>query len=275
MRAPAVGERMVVKWGRDRRPYALLGGEWVRYYSRAEFLHQVWSYLPGEHVSVLGPTQISGKTRLLTDLLSVTDTSWCEVPPTMLITKRRDPTVSAAQQRLGYYVTREWPPRRGFLRRWFQPEPPGWLFWPAHLSGVPSTVNTAHLSPQFSRVLTDQHDRGHTLTVIDELYSVAVLYGLGDDVDRHLTQGQGQGSALWVATQKPSGTQGKGLSGFVFNSPTHTFIARDPVERNRKTYGDIGGVPTRITEHATGVMPKFNFLYIHRDGPQMCVVGAK
>jgi hypothetical protein len=257
--------------GLDGRAYVRLGGEWVRYVSRREFLSSMWLYEPGEHVSVLGPTQISGKTRLLTDLLDATDTAFCVIPPLMLVGKPKDTTVDAAAARLGYSVTDQWPPRRRWLKR---ERPDGWVFWPRHDLDDPR-ANKERLAAQFKLALNETFKAGNTLTIADELYYLAVSCGLSEEIDRHLTQGMGMGSGLWFATQKPSGTQRGGLSGYVFNSPVHTFIARDPVVKNRRTYADIGGIPTDIVEHATAAMPPFTFLYIHRDGPKICVVGPR
>lgn len=262
----------VVRNRADGRMYVQLGGRSVRYVTRRHFLERMWNYTPGEHVSVLGPTQIAGKSRLLTDLLAATDTGWCAIPPTMLVLKPSDPTITRAAARLHYSVVREWPPKP---RRWYREEPPGYIFWPEHLRGVESKVNADFLRPKFSAAIGDLFWQNDTITVVDELYATAVGLDLHGDIDRHLTQGMGKRSGLWLATQKPGGTQRGGLSGFVWNSPFHTFITSDPDERNRVTYGDIGGISRKITEHATAVLPKYTFLYVYRDGPEMCVVGPK
>jgi hypothetical protein len=253
----------------------MLGGTWVQVFTRAEFLTTRWQYGDGEHVAVFGPTQISGKTRLLFDLLAHTDTTEMIYPPVVLVAKPADKTVQADLVRLGYERTKVWPPRHGWVRRDL---PAGYAFWPEHDPAMSSKANTARVGERFRAAIDHQFwlgRRGPTITVADELYGLVATYGLMPEITRHLTQGMGMGAGLWFATQRPSGTQAAALSGFVFNSATHTFVARDPVRSNRKKYADIGGVESEILEEATTALPPFAFFYVHRNGPRMCVVLAK
>jgi hypothetical protein len=254
----------------DGTRWSAFGGEWVQVFTRAEFLAERWDYQPGEHVSLFGPTQLAGKTRLLFDLLANTDTSWCSRPPMMLVAKPRDRVVAAGIARLGWRETSQFPPRKGL----FRDDPPGWAYWPPHLKSATSEANDEHISAQFAPAFHQQFWAGDTITVADELYHLLAVLKRYGDVNRHLTQGGGMGSGLWFATQRPAGTQQGALSGFVFNSPTHTFLSRDPVATNRKRFSEIGGVDTDIIEHATYSMPPFTFFYIHRNGPKICVVEA-
>lgn len=239
-------------------------------FTRDEFLRERWDYSPGEHVSIFGPTQLAGKTRLMFDLLSATDTSFCKIPPTMLVAKPRDRTVVAGIQRLGYKEIKQWPPSKG----WFSDDPPGYAYWPRHLKNVPSEQNDEHISAMFDPAFRGLYWSGDTILVADELYHLLAVLKRYGDVNRHLTQGQGMGSAIWFGTQRPAGTQQGSLPGFVFNSPTHTFLSRDPVSTNRKRFQEIGGIDTGIIEDATYSMPPYTFFYIHRNGPKICVVEA-
>jgi hypothetical protein len=250
--------------------YVKLGGTWVRIYGRQEYLSEVWSYETGEHVAVFGPTQISGKTRLLFDLLAHTDTADLETPPVVLVAKPVDKTVANHIERMGYRETANWPPRRSL----FDAKPNGWAYWPKHLKDAEPGVNDEYLARCFQSAMDSQFWQGRTITVADEAYNLIALHDQTDAINRHLTQGMGMGSALWFATQKPSGTQGRALSGFLFNSATHTFISRDPVKTNRTKYADIAGVPSAIAEDASYRMPPYYFLAIHRVGPRLCVVEA-
>lgn len=247
-----------------------LGGLWVEVVSRKDFLADRWVYNPGEHVLAIGPTQIAGKTRLLVDLLGATRDDRLSRPPVLLVTKPRDPTLTAARDRLGYAMTAKWPPRR----LPFRDEPPGYMFWPVHDRELRAADNNAKVADQFEAVMSDQFFAGNSITVADELFAWVALLRLGDVVDRHLTQGGGMGAGLWGGTQKPSGTQRGAMSGFTFNSQTHSFYARDPVRTNRHRLGDISGINTDVVEDATEMMPPFHFLYTHRNGPTYCVVGA-
>lgn len=254
----------------DGSRWTAFGGEWVQVFGRDEFLRERWDYQPGDHVSVIGPTQLAGKTRLMFDLLDHTDTSWCKLPPTMLVAKPRDPVVTAGIARLGYTETDRWPPRKG----WFRDAPRGYAYWPKHLKNASSEDNTTHISSMFRPALNQLFWSGDTITVADEYWYLMALLKLQRDGDRHLTQGGGMGAGLWLSTQKPSGTQQGALSGFTFNSPTHTFLSRDPDANNRKRFREIGGVDPKVMESATFSMPPYTFLYVHRNGPKICVVEA-
>jgi hypothetical protein len=239
-------------------------------FSREEFLTERWDYRPGQHVSLIAPTQ-NGKTTMVFDLLRHTDTSWCSVPPVMLVAKPRDPVVSAGLAELRYREIKRWPPKKG----WFSSEgPPGYALWPPHLKNVETQVNDAHLAGVFRPALRELFWKGNTVTVADEVYHLTAVLGLSTDLTRHWTQGAGMGSGLWSATQKPSGTQQGTVPSFMYNSPTHTFLGRDPDKRNRERFGEIGGVDPKLLSETVLGLRKFEWLYIHRDGPTMCIVEA-
>lgn len=254
----------------DGSRWTAFGGEWVQVFTRAEFLRERWNYNNGEHVSIFGPTQLAGKTRLMFDLLDATDTSGLARPPTMLVAKPRDKVVNAGIARLGYAETDRWPPAKG----WFKDDPAGWAFWPKHRKNVSPEDNDAHIAKMFRPAVHQLFWSGDSILVADELYHLLAVLKLYGDVNRHLTQGQGMGAGIWFGTQRPAGTQQGSLPGFVFNSPTHTFLSRDPVSTNRKRFQEIGGVDTKIIEEATYSMPPYTFFYIHRNGPKICVVEA-
>lgn len=259
----------------DGSRWAPFGGEWVQVFTRAEFLRERWDYRHGEHVSIFGPTQIAGKTRLMFDLLDATDTSRLSRPPTMLVAKPRDPTVAAGIRRLGYAETDRWPPKRNWARYFgVGQDPVGYAFWPKHLRNATADQNDEHIYRAFQPAVQDMFWSGNTITVADELYHLLAVLRMYPEVNRHLTQGQGMGAGIWFGTQRPAGTQQGSLPGFVFNSPTHTFLSRDPVSTNRKRFAEIGGVDPAIIEGATYQMPPYTFLYIHRNGPRICVVEA-
>lgn len=256
----------------DGTQWTRLAGVWVQVIPRSEFLAHHWHYEYGQHVGVVGPTQVAGKTRLLGDLLSATDTTDLTVPPVMLIGKPQDRTLSGGMlARIGFREVHQWPPRAG----WFQEKPAGWAFWPKHLRDATPERDNDYISAQFDRAIQDVFWKGDTILVVDELHYVFLILKKQGMIDRHLTQGMGMGSAVWFGTQQPGGTQtAGGLSGFVFNSPYHLFFAWDPVKTNRKKFGVVGGVDPRIIEEATYVMPPYYFLYIYRDGPRICIVTA-
>lgn len=237
-------------------------------FGREEFLKERWNYKPGEHVSLITATQ-NGKTTMVLDLLTHTDTSWTTIPPTILVVKPSDPVVAEGLDRLGYTETATWPPPK----RWFSDRPAGYGLWPRHLKDVEPDVNNAHLAKITNRSMQDLFWRGNTVTVADEVYGLCVL-NMQPMLTRHWTQGAGMGSALWTATQKPSGTMQASVPGFLYNSPTHTFLGREPDERNRRRFGEIGGIDTRMVSETVRGLRRFEWLYIHRDGPMMCIIEA-
>lgn len=241
----------------------------IKRFAREEFLQEYWDYKPGEHVSLIAPTQ-NGKTTMIWDLLKHTDTSWCTVPPVMLVAKPKDPVVHRGLEAMNYREVHTWPPRKA---PWSE-TPDGYAFWPKHLKSVSSADNRAHLLPKFRQVINDLFYRGDNILVADEQYFLCGFLGLSEEMTRHWTQGMGMGSGLWSATQKPSGTQQGTIPSFMYNSPTHTFLGRDPDEKNRKRFGEIGGVDTRMIEDAVKSLRKFEWLYIHRDGPTYCIIEA-
>lgn len=242
----------------------------VARFGRAEFLDRRWNYRPGEHVSAIAPTQ-NGKTTFLFELLAATDTSWCATPPTMLVAKPKDRIVAEGLDRLGWQEIPSWPPRRP---PWRREEPPGYGLWPHHLQDASPSVNAEHLAGRFRPAIRKAFWGGNSIIVADEIYHLCAVLGLSEEMTQHWTQGAGMGSALWSATQKPSGTQQGTIPSFMYSSPTHTFLGRDNDERNRKRFAEIGGVSPKLVEETVLGLRKYEWLYIHRDGPTMCIVGA-
>jgi hypothetical protein len=116
--------------------------------------------------------------------------------------------------------------------------------------------------------------KGDTVCIADEVYWLSVPLGLSEELTAHWSQGAGMGAGLWSATQKPSGTQAGSIPTFFYNSATHTFLGRDPDKRNRDRFAEIGGVDPKAVGDAVMSLKKYEWLYIHRDGPSMCVIEA-
>lgn len=87
------------------------------------------------------------------------------------------------------------------------------------------------------------------------------------------------GVGLWAATQKPSGTQGKGVPGFMYSNSHHLFLSFDPDKRSRQRYGEIGGVDPKLLEELVTQLKRYQFVYINRGdekgGPYICVIDAR
>lgn len=242
----------------------------VARFTRADFLESRWDYRPGQHVNLIGPTQQAGKTRMLFDLLDATDWSWCSTPPVMLVAKPRDATVAAGVGQLGWETVDRWPPRK----KVFSDPPPGFAMWPKHLKDATVEENNAHLRAAFEPAIKEPFWKGNSLVVADEVYYLSSVLGMDDLLVRHWTQGMGMGAGLWSATQRPSGTTGRPIPGFMYNSAHHTFLARDPDKRNRQRFAEIGGVDPEMVEWETMRLRPFEFFYIRRDGPYYGIVEA-
>lgn len=240
-------------------------------FGREEFLTERWNYLPGQHVGFTAPTQ-NGKTTMMFDLLKHTDTSWCTIPPVMLVGKPADPVVSAGIEDIDYDKIHSWPPKKKI--GWWHENPAGYALWPKHLLDVEPEEDNAHVSRMMRPAIMQTFRQGHTITVADESYYLCVELGLSPLLTRHWTQGAGMGSALWDGTQKPSGTQQGSIPTFRYNSATHTFLGRDPDKRNRDRFSEIGGVDPKMVGDTVMHLAKFEWLYIHRDGPTMCIIEA-
>lgn len=241
----------------------------VARFERDEFLRTRWAYRPGEHVSLIAPTQ-NGKTSMIFDLLRYTDTSWCRIPPMMLVAKPRDRVVAEGLDGLGWKETDRWPPRR----KLWEDAPPGYGLWPKHLRGASTAKNNAHLRTVFDPAVSEAFWGGDSIIVGDEVYFLAVELAMAGELTRHWTQGAGMGAGLWTATQKPSGTSQGSIPSFMYNSPTHTFLGHDPDERNRKRFSEIGGVDPKLVSETVEKLGRYEWLYLHRSSRTMCIVGA-
>lgn len=232
---------------------------------REEFLTRYWHYKPGQHVFAVGPTQRAGKSYLLFQLLAAAK---AEAARTVFCMKPRDKTVAKWSDSLGFKEIADWPPPA----RWpWQEQPAGYTLWPRHTMD-PSTDNP-HIAQVFRRGILAGYKRGNTILFLDEIYGLVAELGLTEELLAVLTRGGGMGCGAWMATQKPSGTQQASLPGFVFNCPTHMFLAPDNDDRNRRRYAELaGGVDPKLIEREVLRLRKFEFLYLNADG-QMAVIG--
>lgn len=231
---------------------------------RAEFLTRYWHYRPGEHVIAFGPTQRAGKTHLLWQLLQATPRE--RLRTTAFCMKPRDPTVSRWTRALEFKEVANWPPAH-----WPWQKPPGYTLWPRHTMD-PSTDNP-HIAAQFRAGMLDGYKRGRSILFLDEIYGIIAELGLTDELLAIVTRGGGMGCGAWMATQKPSGTQQASLPGFVFNCPTHMFLAPDNDRRNRKRYADLaGGLDSEFIERHVLTLKRYEFLYMNASG-ETAIIG--
>ena len=257
----------------------------LAHFTRAEFLAERWNHQRGESVFLCQPSQ-GGKTEWAFQLLAATDHP-PEKPPVALVMKPRDPTPAKWTRQLGWKEIRSWPPPP--VPPWSS-RPPGYTLWPRHtLSLDPASIDKTNqrIKRSFEACLMDAYSRGGRTVFCDEVYGLLADLDMDQVVNALLTRGMGMGSGLWYATQKPSGTHGAPMPGFIFNSWIHGFFGHDPVAQNRKRFADISGIDTRMvmetigglqvlpTKTPYGLKPISQQLYVNRNGPRggyMCII---
>jgi hypothetical protein len=243
------------------------------HYALDEFRAKRFAYRPGHHVAFFGPTQIAGKTT--TGFALLDGVASAELPATVLCMKHRDRTVAKFTRRLGFRETPQWPPKP--LLKEMGPwghKPRGYTLWPRQ-SLTDVEADNARLAAEFRRALV--HNRLHTpsVTFADEIYGLMAELELRKLLTAVITRDSGAGHGLWYATQKPSGTQGISMPGFLFNSAEHMFLARDGDERNRARYGEIAcGISPSSIEREVLKLEPFSWLYLQRTGPHWAVIDA-
>lgn len=242
--------------------------------SRDEFLNEYLDIRPGEHASWIQPTQ-QGKTFFMYQCLEKAIEQNPVLTTVSLMPKPKDPATVKWAGRLDFKEIPHWPPPKVWP---WQTHPAGYVLWPRHIPDN-EDLNREHLASEFKKCLHGQYWQGNSITVADDCYLLAVLYGLNPELERHWTAGAGGGASLWATTQKPSGTLGGGaVSSFIYNATTHLFLGKDRDERNVKRFGEIGGVdPQEIASivrdlrmyHVDGHSVS-EVLYVDKRGPYLC-----
>ena len=251
-------------------------------FDRDEFVGHRFEWQRGEHLYASEPTQ-QGKSFLLNQLIQrvLSDYEPGELRFCSMMPKPRDPATSEWMPRIGLKEIHRWPPPKN----WFGDPPAGHVLWPRHLKDAEQKVNRAHIGGVMRTAMKDLYWRGNSLTFIDDAHIAAVLCGLNPEIEEHLTAGGGMGAALWLANQKPSGSQATGsLTTFAYSAPTHLLLGHDPDERNLKRLSEIGGVNPDLISDIVRSLPVHRImtpggpknvsekLYIHKLG-YMCQVG--
>jgi hypothetical protein len=239
---------------------------------RGNFLRRRFKYKAGEHLSLIAPSQ-DGKTTLAFQLLE--QTARPSLPATILVMKPRDAVPAAWTRHLEYVETPSWPPPKKLP---WKDKPAGYTLWPPHTFNV--AADNDRLTAEFKKALEDRYAKGNNIVFADEVYGiVAELDGLTPALIALWSRGSGMGVGLWTATQRPAGSQGHGVPGFMYSNATHLFFSKDPDAKSRQRYGEIGGVDPQLVAATVLKLRKYQFLYIHkgdeRGGPYMCIVDAK
>jgi hypothetical protein len=240
--------------------------------NRSDFLHEKWTYEPGQHVLTIAPTG-GGKSYLMWQLLGE---AMAQNPGLSVVTympKPQDPTTVHYAEKLNLRETPVWPPKKKFLD---SNKPDGHVLWPPHPQGVPTEVRRAAVGEVLKKGLEAQYWAGNSISFVDDAHSAAAQFDLNPLVEEILTNGRAGGAGMWLATQKPSGTKvSGGLTTFAYNSASKMFMGLDYDQRNMDRLGEIGGVdPKQIAQWIRGLRTfRVNghavteWLYLDKSGP--------
>lgn len=245
---------------------------------REEFIREYWDYSPGDHVTIVAPTDY-GKTWFTNDLLAVTATP--QLPAITLATKPRDRTINRLIEINGHRRTTTYPPRAlgQVMTSWGEPRPPGYVVWPRHV-GDPTVDDAAHRATFRRAMLHDyarnahkrlRPDRGVRPIIlnVDEIYSIAVDLKLDREARTLWAKGRSVGVGVWGGTQRPFD-----IPQHAYSQPQHLFLGYTPDRRDRQRFREIGGVDPDLVMDATYRLDWRQWLYINRRHRSMAIIDA-
>lgn len=229
---------------------------------RDEFLRDYWDYRPGEHVTIIGPTQ-RGKTTLGFQLLHHTASP--ELKGHVLASKPRDKTVDQWTKTLQFKKVNEWGPPGEMP--WTKNKRRGYVLRP-HQTLQDIDADNATVRREFKKCIYDCYgSKDNRILVIDEAHEVQNELKLKKEIDACLMRGAALGCGTWNFIQRSAYN-----SYHLYSAPEHLFLFNDPDVKNRERFGQIGGVDPKQVEEATHQLGQYEVLYIKRTGPYLCVV---
>ena len=245
--------------------------------SRDDFLNELWDWRPGEHAVIVSPTG-GGKSWLMWQLLEQSMAHHPQVRPVTMMPKPSDATTTEWSAKLGLRETPEWPPRP----KLFRAKPPGYVLWPPHPRNLDADQRHEAVGAELRRGMDSQFWTPNTLTLVDDAHSAGTMYGLNGPIEEHLVNGRSNRSAIWLASQKPSGTLvSGGITSYAWSSASHLFIGKSPADADIKKYGEIAGIDPRLVENTVRDLRTYSvggeniteWLYVSKRGPHACLVG--
>lgn len=245
---------------------------------RQDFLDNYFDYRPGEHLSLIMPTQ-RGKTHMAYQLLQSALRQNPQLRVVSFMPKPNSPATARWAEALNLREIPEWPPRK----KLFQSDPAGYLLWPKHRRDLKTLENRQQIAEKFREAMKDLYWEGDVILLADDIFVLAVLMGLNPDCEEWWTAGSEGGAGLWGPNQKPSGSVGSGsVSSFSYNAPLHMLLGKDSDERNIQRFSEIGGGidPRRIADivrnlrlFQIGGKSISEQLYIDKRNQRMALIG--
>ena len=153
----------------------------------------------------------------------------------------------------GYYPIKKWEsldPKK-FPRR---------VLWPDASSLDSDKTQAEVFHHAFARIYRE----GGWTVVIDELWYIINILGLGRDVKTYLLQARALGISLVVATQRPAWVPLE-----VYDQSTHLFFWRDNDETNLKRLSGISFRSADLIRSVVSELDKFQVLYVNTRTGQM------
>jgi len=246
-------------------------------FSREEFLSDYFTYRPGEHVIIVSPTG-GGKSYLMWQLLERAMQDHPDLRPVYFMPKPSDETTDDWAERLGLHETPVWPPKK----KLFAAKPPGYVLWPQHPQLLDPDERHAVVGAQLRKGLDAQFWTPRTISLVDDAHSASSMYGLAKPIEEHLVNGRSNRSAIWLATQKPSGTiVSGGLTSYAWNSGSHLFLGKSPAEADVQKYSEISGIDPQLVMSTVRNLRTYDvgadgaitqWLYINKSGPFAAVI---
>jgi energy-coupling factor transporter ATP-binding protein EcfA2 len=240
----------------------------VAEYDRQEFLDDVWTYKPGEHLSLIGPTE-AGKTTLGYELLGATATP--ALQGVVLVMKPQDETAAKFTKSNGFQKITRWPPPAD-LGPWRKRKPSGYTLWPKTDFHPELGIYRTRMAQykEFNRCFAEVYRRGNRILFADELAALCDELGMREQVINMYSRGRSQRAGIWGATQRPVE-----IPRLAYSSAHHLFLAHDPDEQDRKRFGEIGGgIDPKIVDAVTMSLPQYWWLYLRRKDRTLCIVRA-
>lgn len=240
----------------------------IQTFTREDFLDDYWTYKPGEHVTLLGPTG-SGKTTLASELIRPVASR--RLPALILVIKPKDDIAEKLFVKgLRFRKVRGWPP---FPQLWSKAMPNGYVLWPRHTFDpdkddpyLRREMRRAILAAYANKV-PGKEPRGNILFA-DETWGLIDLKLNREIVTVH-TRGRSMGCGLWVSSQRPTY-----IPLTSYSQAEHLFLANDPDKKARERFREIGGIDPALVENAVLQLKQHQWLYLRRSDRTVCVIDA-